>query len=219
MPESLRTELGKWDTNKDGFIDLNEFKAYAQARPQQPAADGAAAGGSRRWEYRLATRQQLLELGKNDVAAGLNKVGAEGWELVAVRPGAGRPEGRGDAATEYYFKRPASKTAAPAEQVSGEGEFRVFRLKSASANAALRVLDELLTGAGGGPRRARIVADPATNQLLVRARPLDQDFIEAVLTRIDVPEATGSAELGEGTSRCSASRMRRHPRSPRYSMM
>jgi hypothetical protein len=198
MPDALRADLDRWDTNQDGFIDLNEFKAYAQARPRQPAADGAAAGGPRRWDYRLATRQQLLELGKNDVAAGLNQVGAEGWELVAVRPGAGRPEGRGDVSTEYYFKRPASRAAAPAEPASGAGEFRVFRLKRASAGAALRVLDELLNGAGGGPRRARIVADPATNQLLVRARPADLDSIEAVLTWIDVPEATAPAGGGEG---------------------
>jgi Ca2+-binding EF-hand superfamily protein len=35
MPESLRVEREKWDTNKDGFIDLNEYKAYIQARVQQ----------------------------------------------------------------------------------------------------------------------------------------------------------------------------------------
>jgi Ca2+-binding EF-hand superfamily protein len=35
MPETLRAEREKWDTNKDGFIDLNEYKAYIQARVQQ----------------------------------------------------------------------------------------------------------------------------------------------------------------------------------------
>jgi Ca2+-binding EF-hand superfamily protein len=39
MPESLRAERDKWDTNKDGFIDLNEFKAYFQAAMQQRLAD------------------------------------------------------------------------------------------------------------------------------------------------------------------------------------
>src|SRR5262249_14958543 len=35
MPEALRVERDKWDTNKDGFIDMNEYKAFFQARMQQ----------------------------------------------------------------------------------------------------------------------------------------------------------------------------------------
>jgi serine/threonine protein kinase len=34
MPENLRAELSKWDTDKNGVIDLNEFKAWFQARMQ-----------------------------------------------------------------------------------------------------------------------------------------------------------------------------------------
>jgi hypothetical protein len=46
MPEALQAERDRWDTNKDGFIDLNEFKAYAQARMQQLQAEtGAGSGG------------------------------------------------------------------------------------------------------------------------------------------------------------------------------
>jgi Ca2+-binding EF-hand superfamily protein len=45
MPEALRSERDKWDTNKDGFIDRNEFKAYFQARIQQSMAERAAMGG------------------------------------------------------------------------------------------------------------------------------------------------------------------------------
>jgi Ca2+-binding EF-hand superfamily protein len=33
--ETLRAERDRWDTNKDGFIDLTEYKAYAEARTQQ----------------------------------------------------------------------------------------------------------------------------------------------------------------------------------------
>src|SRR5436190_12505481 len=44
MPETLRAERDKWDTNRDGFIDLNEFKAFFQARMQQSMQDRAAAG-------------------------------------------------------------------------------------------------------------------------------------------------------------------------------
>ena len=46
-----------------------------------------------RWEYRVVTKEQLLELGKKDLAAGLNKLGDEGWELVAIEPA-------------FIFKRP-----------------------------------------------------------------------------------------------------------------
>jgi hypothetical protein len=51
-----------------------------------------------RWEYRVLNKQQLLELGNNDFAAGLNKVGDDGWELAVV-----------DGA--YIFKRPRSPAA------------------------------------------------------------------------------------------------------------
>jgi hypothetical protein len=35
MPEALRIEREKWDANRDGFIDLTEYKAYFSARIQQ----------------------------------------------------------------------------------------------------------------------------------------------------------------------------------------
>ena len=49
MSETLAAERDKWDTNHDGFIDLNEYKAYVQARtegrqagddPRRPGAEG-----------------------------------------------------------------------------------------------------------------------------------------------------------------------------------
>jgi Ca2+-binding EF-hand superfamily protein len=43
MSEALKTERDKWDTNKDGFIDLAEYRAYAVARMQ--AERGAAGRG------------------------------------------------------------------------------------------------------------------------------------------------------------------------------
>jgi EF hand domain-containing protein len=39
MSENLRAERDKWDTNHDGFIDLNEFKAYFRAYMQQRMAE------------------------------------------------------------------------------------------------------------------------------------------------------------------------------------
>jgi hypothetical protein len=46
-----------------------------------------------RWDYRVVTKEQLLELGNKDLVAGLNNLGDEGWELAAV-------DG------VYIFKRP-----------------------------------------------------------------------------------------------------------------
>lgn len=45
MPESLLAERDKWDANKDGFIDLYEYKAYYQARIQQMQQDRGPDGG------------------------------------------------------------------------------------------------------------------------------------------------------------------------------
>src|SRR5262249_54525953 len=45
MPEALRAERDKWDTDHNGLIDLNEFKAYFKARAQQFQADRGALGG------------------------------------------------------------------------------------------------------------------------------------------------------------------------------
>jgi hypothetical protein len=45
------------------------------------------------WEYRVLSKAQLLDLGKKDLAAGLNKLGDEGWELATFD-------------TAYIFKRP-----------------------------------------------------------------------------------------------------------------
>jgi Ca2+-binding EF-hand superfamily protein len=45
MPEALRAERDKWDTDKNGLIDLNEFKAYFQARVQQFLIDRGGQGG------------------------------------------------------------------------------------------------------------------------------------------------------------------------------
>jgi hypothetical protein len=56
------------------------------------------AGAPPRWEYRVVTKQQLLDLGDKDLAAGLNQLGAAGWELVAV-----------DSA--YIFKRGRDRVA------------------------------------------------------------------------------------------------------------
>jgi hypothetical protein len=57
-----------------------------------------------RWEYRVLTKEQVLELGKKDLVAGLNRLGEEGWDLVAVEPA-------------HYFKRLKEQGIRQAEDV------------------------------------------------------------------------------------------------------
>lgn len=45
MPDNLKAEKDRWDTNKDGHIDLNEFKEFFKARMQQIQSERGAAGG------------------------------------------------------------------------------------------------------------------------------------------------------------------------------
>ena len=114
------------------------------------------------------------------------------------------------------------------QTAGGEGDFQVLKLKKASAAEAAKVLDEAFNGPkqtqqqqqpGGGGRgggfgqfaapgaaapnnpredRIRVVADPATNSLLVRASPLDMMTIRRLLDKaID----TGNTEGGMQTYR------------------
>jgi hypothetical protein len=185
------------------------------ARKEQPAgragpgtASAPAHRTGPRWEYRTLTRQELLDLGQKDVTAGLNKLGDDGWELVAVRAGMAPERGPrrpGDTGTEYYFKRAVAASAAPTAEApsagpSGEGQFVVYRLRHASAAMLAKVLDELMNGkgGGGGSQRARIVADPATNQLLIRARDNDLATVEALVNKLDVPAENERSDTAPG---------------------
>src|SRR5262245_52558623 len=70
------------------------------------AAEGKPEGAPR-WEYRVLTKEQVSELGKNDLAAGLNKLGDDGWEVAVV-----------DAA--YIFKRPKDQAAKQPEDLKAQ---------------------------------------------------------------------------------------------------
>jgi hypothetical protein len=60
-----------------------------------------------RWEYRVLNKPEIIDLGKKDLAAGLNQLGDEGWELVAI-----------DAA--YIFKRPKVDNRKQAETLRNQ---------------------------------------------------------------------------------------------------
>ncbi len=99
----------------------------------------------------------------------------------------------------------------------GEGQFEIIRLKYANAVEVAKILDEMFTGKqqqnqfnpfvyyGGMPGRnrqqedknqPRIVADPATNALLVKASPLELATIRNLITKaLDVPVGEGQFEV------------------------
>jgi hypothetical protein len=57
-----------------------------------------------RWEYRVLTKEQVMDLGKKDLAAGLNALGDDGWELVVAEPA-------------FIFKRPKDQARRQAGEV------------------------------------------------------------------------------------------------------
>jgi RNA polymerase sigma factor (sigma-70 family) len=66
------------------------------------------------------------------------------------------------------------------------GDFFVFKLKHADAGRLARTLSELLDGKEMA--QVRIVADPASNSLLVRGRREQVELVEALITRLDEAE-------------------------------
>jgi hypothetical protein len=58
------------------------LRLYLAGNPLPPDAYKIAA--TARWEYRVVAKDQLLQLGNKDLAAGLNQLGAQGWELAGV---------------------------------------------------------------------------------------------------------------------------------------
>jgi hypothetical protein len=86
-----------------GFVLLAVGVACAAPPVTAPAADGRPDAVAR-WEYRVLTREQVLDLGKKDLAAGLNALGDDGWELVVAEPA-------------FILKRPRDLARRRAEEV------------------------------------------------------------------------------------------------------
>jgi hypothetical protein len=184
-------------------IGLSQFPGPGD--PARGAGKGPTPGGTRnvapvtppgvagpRWEYKIQTSDTLTELGQGDLAAGLNKLGDEGWELIsvpAVEPGRafGRPRG------DCYFKRPKASvrhdgplTREPAAGTTEEAQVRILMLKHAQAPELAKVLMQLLAR-GGYP--AALVPEPRTNALIIRGSKKDIEGIEELAMRLDIPGA------------------------------
>jgi hypothetical protein len=143
-----------------------------------------------RWEYRILSSTQIHVIGENNLEAGFNKLGAESWELAGIEPPADKFK-----TAVYIFRRPAAGKSkaetkpqpepAPKQKTEERLEFHVYRLKHANAVEVAAVIDQLMRTGKQDPWR--IVAEPHSNQLLLRG-PLDiQIAIELILQRIDVP--------------------------------
>jgi hypothetical protein len=95
---------------------------------------------------------------------------------------------------------PAQAAEPPPGATAGRSgpDFHTYRLRHTSAGEAARVLNELFNSPNGREGRARIVADPRTNSLLVVAAPADLVTVEALLNKIDVEgseKGAGAPEL------------------------
>jgi type II secretory pathway component GspD/PulD (secretin) len=76
------------------------------------------------------------------------------------------------------------------------GDFQILPLRSASAQDMARLLHEAFNSLDAAqPARVRIVADPASNSLLVQANPLDYLEIKRLLAALDVPHGEAEADV------------------------
>jgi hypothetical protein len=85
------------------------------ARDAEPAAaDKGGAKPRARWEYKAMTYDDIKRLefnmrGTDTPDGGLNMLGDDGWELVAIEPGVSGPSAAyGNRPARYVFKRPKS---------------------------------------------------------------------------------------------------------------
>lgn len=221
-----------------GVVALLAGMVYAQeppeppARPQPPRPEqfGKESGrstqrrgfgempGRPKWEYSVRRSTELAKEGDGDLQAALNKLGEEGWELVAVRPVEGGKANR----DTYYFKRGMSPppmgmgamggrggfmgpggfggamggaVAARPPQARPEGEPRERGRSAERSVHVIALKHAAATDLGGllnqlfGERGARVFPDPRTNSLLVSGTDEQLRAIREVLVELDKADA------------------------------
>ena len=201
-----------------GYLSAAQVKDAEEklkaAEAAGPAAPEKAVSAGPKWEYKVLTKDEIAELANKDLAAGLNKLGEEGSELVAIQAatavGPGGPGGRGGGGrgaggggrapqeAEYYFKRPKAvrilqdeKAGGPKEQAKNEN-YEVLKLKFLNAVDFAKTADALLGGKAAG---LRLVAEPTTNALLASGTPKQIEELRHLIIALDgVDAAPGASE-------------------------
>lgn len=168
--------------------------ALAQRRPMPEKPRGPGARGERpaprqQWEYRTLSRDAIAELGNKDLNTGLNKLGEEGWELVALAADANL--NRKGSWAEYYFKRPkdagARAEAKPDKpQPETRTETQILTLKFARATDMARILAKLF-----GDKDIAVGCDERTNSLVVKGSPKVIDELATIVAKLDQPAEPG----------------------------
>lgn len=133
------------------------------------------------WEYKALVKSQITELGKTDLGAGLNALGDEGWELVAVDAGKGQ--------ATYIFKRAKARAMLvrpdkddPKKAPRGSVTF-TFVLKHARAPEVQRVIQMAL----GKKDELRIAVDERTNTVILTGAEEVIAEVRELIGRLDVP--------------------------------
>ncbi len=82
------------------------------------------------------------------------------------------------------------------QTAGGEGDYEIIPLKHALAADAVKVVEQTFTDPTGGVRKVRVVADPGSNSLLVRANLLDLISVRRIVENsVDKAPAGGPGEL------------------------
>jgi hypothetical protein len=113
-----------------------------------------------KWEYRVLTKDQVLDLGNKDLRAGLNRLGDEGWELAVTEP-------------SYIFKRPRIQIGQRAEEIKrrvalAENDVEMWKARVAWAERMVKkgyMTDTQLQGETAVLNSAQIVLERARKEL------------------------------------------------------
>lgn len=190
MPPTLRLNLDKWDKNGDGVIDVHEYRAYFLAKlqgnaPGMPPQPGAATPPRVKWEYHV---EPVNTADRQALQVKLNKLGADGWELVAIDQSQAK-----EGPTTMVLRRPLAEKQKPAAKRAPEPgpnkpepmlELRTYALKHASATDLVGVVKDVLEP---NQFHMRIVAEQRTNQLIVNGPMEAQLAVQTLLNQLDVP--------------------------------